>query len=138
MKIRSMFFFHYVMIHDSEDEDDDDNDDDEDDDGDDDDVRWWLNHEIEASVGTWYGREELSSSDLKGSPCKHESLVEICSQKISSGKRLENICISFAFPGRVIVPSTAQQRLPCPKKKINVYLQHHRKVAAMLSRITFR
>ena len=113
--------FHYAMIHDDDDDDDDaDADADDDDDDDDDDVRWWLNHEIEASVGTWYGREELSSSDLKGSPCKHESLVEICSQKKPSGKRLEYICIYFAFPGRVlrvIVPSTSQQRLPCPKKR---------------------
>lgn len=91
--------FHYVMIHESDDDDDDDED-----------VRWWLNHEIEASVGTWYGREELSSSDLKGSPFKHESLVEICSQKKPSGKRFGNICISFAFPGRVIVPSNRTKK----------------------------
>ncbi len=57
-----------VIIHDSGDDDDD--------------FRWWLKSEIEVSVGTWYGREELYSSDLKGSPCKHESLVEICSQKM--------------------------------------------------------
>ena len=53
MKIRFMCFFHYVMIHDSEDEADEDDDDDDDDD----DFRWWLNHEIEASVGTLHGRE---------------------------------------------------------------------------------